>query len=291
MFLYRWRIYFRDARVNDGMGLPILVVLLAAGLSLAMAGAWAIARRPGRSGWTDAIWSSAIGLAGSAAALVPIGGEAAFAPRRLTVATLVLVWSLRLAGHIARRAARGQDDPRYAELRRRWGGSADVKLFGFLQLQALCGLPLALSAMAAAHAPGAALAWSDALGGLILIGGIVGEGVADGQLRAFAANPANRRRVCDVGLWSRSRHPNYAFEWLAWTAYPVIAIPPDPQWGWGYAALAGPALIYWLLVHVSGIPPLEEHLMRSRGQAFVDYAGRVPAFWPALFATDGSKTR
>ncbi len=267
------------------MGLPIFVLLLAAGLSLAMAAAWAVARRPGRSGWTDAIWSGAIGLAGLAAAIVPIRGDAALAPRRLLVAVLVLVWSLRLATHIARRAAKGHDDPRYAELRKQWGDRADAKLFAFLQIQALCGLPLALSAMAAAHAPGPALAWSDALGGLILLAGIVGEGVADAQLRAFAANPANRRRVCDVGLWSRSRHPNYFFEWLVWVAYPVIAILADPHWGWGYAALAGPVLIYWLLVHVSGIPPLEEHMMRSRGDAFVAYARRVPAFWPSPFAS------
>ena len=276
--------------VTGGMGLPILVLLLTVGLSLAMAGAWAIARRPGRLGWTDAIWSLAIGLAGLVAALVPIQGDPAQRPRRLLVAILVLLWSLRLAGHIARRAASGQDDPRYAHLRAQWGDAADARLFGFLQLQALCGLPLVLSVMAAAHAPGPVPAWSDALGGLILLVGIIGEGVADGQLRAFAANPANRRRVCDVGLWSRSRHPNYVFEWLVWVAYAVIAILPDPRWGWGYAALAGPVLIYWLLVHVSGIPPLEEHMMRSRGDAFVAYARRVPAFWPSLSATAPGET-
>lgn len=286
MYLFVARIHFGNKRVTGAMGLPMFVVLLAAGLSLAMAGAWTIARRPGRSGWTDAIWSFAIGLAGAVAALVPIRGDAAQAPRRLLVAVLVVVWSVRLGSHIARRAAKGHDDPRYVELRRQWGDRADARLFMFLQIQALFGLPLALSAMAAAHAPGPALAWSDALGGLILLAGIVGEGIADGQLRAFAANPANRRRVCDVGLWSRSRHPNYFFEWLAWVAYPVIAILPDPRWGWGYAALAGPLLIYWLLVHVSGIPPLEEHMMRSRGDAFAAYVKRVPAFWPALFATD-----
>ncbi len=45
-------------------------------------------------------------------------------------------------------------------------------------------------------------------------------------------------------------------------------------------ALAGPVLMYWLLVHVSGIPLLEQHLAASRPDAFRRYAERVPAFFP-----------
>ena len=45
-------------------------------------------------------------------------------------------------------------------------------------------------------------------------------------------------------------------------------------------ALTGPAMIYWLLVHVSGIPPLEAHMLKSRGAAFADYQKRVSAFFP-----------
>jgi steroid 5-alpha reductase family enzyme len=48
--------------------------------------------------------------------------------------------------------------------------------------------------------------------------------LSDLQLRRFRAVPANRNRVCDEGLWSWSRHPNYFFEWFGWLAYPVIAI-------------------------------------------------------------------
>lgn len=91
---------------------------------------------------------------------------------------------------------------------------------------------------------------------------------------------ANRDKVCDVGFWALSRHPNYFFQWLGWVGYAVVAIGPAGDWGWGWLALAGPALMYWLLVHVSGIPPLEAHMMRSRGAAFTAYAKRVNAFWP-----------
>jgi steroid 5-alpha reductase family enzyme len=41
--------------------------------------------------------------------------------------------------------------------------------------------------------------------------------------------------------------------------------------------------MYWLLVHVSGLPPLEEHMLRTRGDAFRAYQARTSAFflWPS----------
>ncbi len=97
------------------MGPVILSVLIAVALSIAMAGAWAIARKPGRSGWTDVIWSYAIGLAGAVSALAPIDGPPG--KRQWLVAVLIGGWSLRLGTHIALRTTSGHDDPRYAELR------------------------------------------------------------------------------------------------------------------------------------------------------------------------------
>ncbi len=82
-----------------------------------------------------------------------------------------------------------------------------------------------------------------------------------------------------MGLWGLTRHPNYFFEWLGWIAYPFIAIglPPNPL---GAVALAGPIEMYWLLVHVSGVPLLEAHMARSRGAPFADYQARVNMFFP-----------
>lgn len=260
------------------MGLVILSALIAVALSIAMAGAWAIARRPGRSGWTDVIWSYAIGLAGVVAALAPIDGLPG--KRQWLVAVLVGGWSLRLGTHIALRTKGGQDDPRYAELRRDWGDRFDRRLFGFLQVQAIAAWLLSVSILVAARNPASAFGWSDGAGAAILLAAVIGEAVADAQLSSFRTNSANRRRVCDQGLWGLSRHPNYFFEWLGWVAYAAIAIGPDGRFGWGWIALSGPAFMYWLLVHVSGIPPLEAHMLRSRGEAFRRTQRRIRAFWP-----------
>lgn len=254
----------------------LLFAALALFLALAMAGAWSIARRPGKSGWTDTIWSFATALGGAAAALAAPGPI----ERRLLVAAMVGLWGLRLGSHILARTLKGRDDPRYAELRRQWGGQWEPRLLRFLMIQAAAAWLLMIPIIVAAANPAPALAWSDLAAIALFAVALGGESLADRQLRNFAADPANRGMVMDRGLWALSRHPNYFFEWLGWWAYAVIAIGPDGSWPWGYAALIGPAWIYWLLVHASGIPPTEAHMERSRGAAFRDYRRRVNAFFP-----------
>nr|WP_246519809.1 DUF1295 domain-containing protein [Ancylobacter lacus] len=243
--------------------------------------AWALAVRSRNHGWVDTVWSFAVGLAGAGAALVPAGPHGT-SGRQWLVAGLAALWSLRLGSHILRRSLNGKDDPRYAELLRAWGRQARLRLFIFLQIQAVAGLLLVLAVLVAARNPLPFGRPGDWLGGAMLALAILGAGLADRQLARFRADPANRRKVCDVGLWGLSRHPNYFFEWLGWLALAVIAIDLGGVYPLGYAALIGPALMYVLLVHASGIPPTEAHMLRSRGEAFRAYQRRVNAFWPGL---------
>ena len=131
-------------------------------------------------------------------------------------------------------------------------------------------IPLALALLlAAAFRPRSRLRH---LGALILLLGIARRALADAQLQALPRRSSQQGQVCDAGLWGWSRHPNYFFEWLGWLAYPVIAIAPAASWGW--LALLAPVFMYWLLVHVSGIPPLEEQMLRSRGERFATTSAR-----------------
>lgn len=259
------------------MTIPLLILLLAIGLVVAMALAWVLAITTGESGWADAAWTAATAGAGVAAALLPVGGEG-WNARQFAVAAAIAIWGLRLGSHIAGRSA-GADDPRYAALKEEWGDKRNSRLFLFLQIQAAAALVLAVSVLAAARNP-APFGAPDWLALAIVAIAVAGEHVADHQLAAFRTDPSHRGKVCDVGLWSHSRHPNYFFEWLFWMSLPLFAFEAGGSYAFGLAALAAPALIYWLLVHVSGIPPLEAHMLRSRGEAFRDYQKRVNAFWP-----------
>ena len=258
----------------------LAIVVAAVALSAIMALAWLTALRTGRSGLIDAIWTFAVGACGVAGAIAPFGSTDTVNARQWLVAGLAAIWSLRLGIHITARSLRNGDDPRYKQLREEWGDNFQRRLFWFLQIQAAAALVLVVTVMAAARRPTPGLGLGDLLGVVIFLVAVAGEMLADQQLSRFGAAPENKGKVCDIGLWRFSRHPNYFFEWLGWAGYVLIAIDFSATYWFGWLALAGPGLMYWLLVHVSGIPPLEAHMLRSRGDLFRDYQRRVNAFWP-----------
>ena len=255
-----------------------LVVFAFAASSALMAAATAMQRRDGRWGWADVFWTFGTGSLGAALALVPAGVGAA-PGRRALVALMALIWALRLGSHILTRTLTGPPDPRYAKLDREWGANARSRMFWFLQAQAVTVALLALSIFAAAQAPRPAFDWRDGLGALLLLVAVGGEALSDAQIKRFTHDPANKGKICDTGLWRYSRHPNYFFEWLGWFAYPLIGLGLT-AYPWGLATLFAPALMYWLLVHVSGVPPLEEHMRRTRPDTFAAYAARTSLFVP-----------
>jgi steroid 5-alpha reductase family enzyme len=254
----------------------ILLISLAIGLSLAMTFAWWVQRATGSSGWIDTIWSFAVGFGGIAAAILADGDDG----RRGAASILIAIWSIRLGSHIGTRTRGGGEDPRYAKFIEKWGASAAWNLFVFLQVQALAAFILVLAVYVAAAnlAPFPRMMDIVAIGIAIVAFG--GEALADAQLARFRKSPDARTGVCEIGLWRYSRHPNYFFEWLGWCAWLFFALDFSGRFALGWLALLAPVLMYWLLVHVSGIPPLEEHMLTSRGEKFRALQARVNAFFP-----------
>ncbi|MDP3175006.1 MAG: DUF1295 domain-containing protein [Phenylobacterium sp.] len=255
------------------MTLTIVLGVLAA-MTAVMATAWAFQRQVGESGWIDVFWTFGTGACLTLAALVPAPSGA----RQLLVAGLVALWALRLGTYVARRVASGPADARYLRLREQWGETYQRRLVALTLIQAPATALLAVSVVLAARRPGDGLQVTDFLGAAILLVAIAGEALADAQLARFKADPANKGRIADAGLWGWSRHPNYFFEWMGWLAYPVIAF--DPANPWSALSLAAPLVMYLLLTRGSGLPPLEASMLASRGQAYVAYQARVSAFFP-----------
>lgn len=258
--------------------IALLIVGVTLGLSVAMTFAWLIQRLTRNAGWVDAVWSLALGAAGVTYALFPLRTGSPL-PRQWLLAGIVATWAIRLGLHIAERSLRGPEDSRYAQFRQDWGAAFQHRMFWFLQIQAAAAALLAISVLLAARNP-RPLSVPDVVALALLTAAIAGEAAADRQLRRFRAEPGHHGRICDVGLWGWSRHPNYFFEWLCWLAYPLFAIDPAGGYPWAWLALSAPGFMYWLLVHVSGIPPLEQQMLRSRGGAYREYQARVSSFFP-----------
>ena len=245
-------------------------------VAMMMAGLWIVQRRTGNAAIVDVGWPAGVPLlAGWYLAL-----SEAPSPPAVLATLAAAIWGWRLAGYLYATRIHGHrpEEGRYRELRREWGASFQAKLFGFYQLQALLDLVFALpflllSRSSVPTAPpvfwvGLAL-WSVA---------VIGETLADWQLTRFKADPANAGKVCQLGLWRYSRHPNYFFEWLVWVAFALMVTPAAAGlWAW-----ICPALMLFFLFRVTGIPATEAQALRSKGEAYRAYQLATSAFvpWP-----------
>lgn len=198
--------------------------------------------------------------------------------RRAIAGGLMGIWGARLALHLYRDRVRGGvgEDARYRELRDAWRTHLDLRFFLFFQAQALLAALLSLPIALAVSDPRPGLRANELLAVVLWMVAVTGEWVADRQLARFKADPSTRGRVCQVGLWATSRHPNYFFEWLVWVAYALLASAAPGGWlAWGC-----PALMLYLLFRVTGIPATEAHALQSRGDAYRRYQQTTSAFVP-----------
>jgi steroid 5-alpha reductase family enzyme len=255
------------------MSLPELLLgawLIMAAVMLVL---WFIQTRTLNAGTVDVAWAFGSGAVGVWFALGGMGGSDA---RQWLVAAMAAFWGMRLGVFLFKRVMSETEDGRYRYLREYLGEKAQPFYFAFFQVQATWTLLFALPMWAAAVTPGAALAWTDFLGLAIYATAMLGERAADNQLAAFRAEPVNKGKVCDVGLWRYSRHPNYFFEWLHWFAYAAIAAT-SPYW---WVALIGPVVVYVFVVYITGVPYTEQQSTRTRGDAYREYQRTTSMFFP-----------
>jgi steroid 5-alpha reductase family enzyme len=240
---------------------------LAAALQLVL---WLVQQRTKNAGIVDVGWAMSFAM------VVALFAWRATSPVEswLPIAIVVVVWSTRLTGYLVYRgAARSPEEGRYVDLRARWGASASWKFFVFFQAQAaLTGILSTAFVVPFVEEPTSPLRWA---GVVIASIGIVGETIADAQLARFKR--AHKGRVCDVGLWSWSRHPNYFFEWCVWIGYAAYGLAYG---AWGLIAIVPQAIILGSILGVTGIPPTENQAIRSKGDAYRAYQKRVSRLVP-----------
>jgi steroid 5-alpha reductase family enzyme len=240
-------------------------------VSVLMAILWTIHLVIRNAAIVDAGWAAGLALIAVFSAWHETGGSRAW-----VLALMFLIWGSRLAAYLLRTRVIGQaEEGRYVELRRSWRTHLAAKFFVFFQAQALLDLVLAVPMFLVVRAPGPVTTLQWAACGLWATA-LLGELTADHQLDRFKRDPTNRGRVCTVGLWRYSRHPNYFFEWLVWVSYALYASAVP----FGWLAWISPALILYFLLRFTGIPATEAQALRSRGDAYRVYQHETSAFVP-----------
>ncbi len=252
-----------------------MITLLGAGLAIAatyFAITWAISVRIRNYGLLDVAFSYGVAI------LAPL--YAVFGPgtplRQWAFAAIGIVWSLRLGTYILVRVLKHHpvEDARYQTLRARWPGP--LRFLGFFQLQAVLVVVFSLPFLFAAYNPAPTLSWLEYAGLTIALLAVLGETVADLQMQAFKRDAQSRGRVCDVGLWRYSRHPNYFFESMVWWGFFVAALASP----WGWITIVCPLLMLYFLFKVTGIPLTEEYAVKNKGDAYREYQRTTSAFIP-----------
>jgi steroid 5-alpha reductase family enzyme len=161
-------------------------------------------------------------------------------------------------------------------MRQSWRGSHEsLQVYGRIYLtQALLATVVSLPVIIIMSAPPVGVSVLSLVCLAVWLGGFIVEVVADRQLRLFIRQSTASGRLMMDGLWRYSRHPNYFGELVQWWALGLMALTVPLGW----LGLLGPLLLSFLIVYVSGIPPLEKAFAKRPG--WVAYVARTSALIP-----------
>jgi len=198
--------------------------------------------------------------------------------RSILLLALVVIWAARLGTFLFRRIQKAGKDDRFDEIK--------PSFLRFLNTWTLQGLWVTFTLAAALAAITTAtrkdLALFALVGFLVWAFGFSIEVVADAQKSRFRANPENRGKFINTGLWARSRHPNYFGEIVLWIGVAIIALPVLRGWQW--VTLISPVFVALLITRVSGVPMLEKKADEKWGgqEDYEAYKKSTPVLIPRL---------
>jgi steroid 5-alpha reductase family enzyme len=191
---------------------------------------------------------------------------------------LVVIWAARLGSFLFRRIRKAGKDARFDEIKRSF--PRFLLAWTIQGLWVTFTLAAALAAITTATRKGLGL--FAIIGFAVWLAGFAFEVVADSQKSRFRADPANKGRFINTGLWAWSRHPNYFGEIVLWIGVAIIAMPVLRGWQW--VTLISPVFVVLLLTRISGVPLLERRADEKWGgqEDYEAYKARTPVLipWP-----------
>jgi len=205
-------------------------------------------------------------------ALTPDGS----AGRKWLISILVTIWGLRLSLYILYRNWGKGEDFRYRKWRdeagRRWWWQSYFKVF-LLQglLMWIISAPLLAAQIGVAPDGMTFLDWAAVALWSI---GFFFEAVGDLQMARFKADPTNKGKVLNTGVWRYTRHPNYFGDATQWWAYYLVAAAAGGLW-----TIWSPIVMTLLLLRVSGVALLEKTLTVTKPQ-YQEYIETTNSFVP-----------
>jgi steroid 5-alpha reductase family enzyme len=202
----------------------------------------------------------------------------AFDARTILLLALVVIWAIRLGTFLFSRIQKAGKDDRFDEIK--------PSFIRFLNVWTIQGLwvtfTMAAALVAITTSTRKEMDCYSVIGALLWLFGFIFEVAADTQKSRFNADPANKGKFIQTGLWARSRHPNYFGEIVLWIGVAIIALPVLQGWQW--VAMISPVFVTLLITRASGVPLLEEKADKKWGgqEDYESYKKRTPVLIPRL---------
>jgi len=196
--------------------------------------------------------------------------------RKWILVSLTTIWGLRLTLHVLIRNIGKPEDFRYQKWRNEAPRTWWIKsLFKVFLLQGLLMWIISSPLLAAQlYSTANHLTIFDIFGILLWSIGFFFEAVGDAQLVRFRANPENKGKLLNTGVWRYTRHPNYFGDSAQWWGYYALALAASGWW-----TFFSPILMTLFLVKVSGVVLLEKTLSTSK-PGYAEYIRTTSAFIP-----------
>ncbi|MCD2189814.1 DUF1295 domain-containing protein [Actinomycetospora soli] len=235
-----------------------------------------VARAVGKHSVVDVTWGLGFALVAVSAyvtsGLLGVGNDTV----RLVALLLPVIWGLRLAIYIGWRNHGKGEDPRYTEMlgEGHAPGATTWTVVRKVYLTQACVQLVVVLPVLAAMVRASTVPVLLVLGALVWLVGFFFESVGDAQLARFKANPENRGRILDSGLWRYTRHPNYFGDFCVWWGIFLVAVGHPA----GLVTVVGPLLMSYLLVNVTGKELTEKGMSDRPGYA--EYVERTSGFFP-----------
>lgn len=221
-------------------------------------------------------------------------------PYSLLLLVLVSFHGLRLSILIGIRNIGHEEDYRYQNFRRKYGGEKHYWWISFFQVFLLQGcinlgvcssFGLFIRAISRdIYNEPTGLPYSreivEPIPVLCIIGAVIMqlgswvEAISDIHLYIFKKNADNKGKLLTTGLWSLSRHPNYFGETLFWWGSYLFSCASQQYW-----AIYSPVIMTLLIVFVSGVAMLENDQKRKEkyGEEFREYFEKTAKFIPFIW--------
>ena len=190
----------------------------------------------------------------------------------IILASLVILWAVRLGSFLFLRIKKAGEDKRFREIK--------TSFARFFLLWTISGMWVSFCSMCALTAiasnDGVILNNIFYIGLVTFIIGLSVEIIADSQKTKFRKDPKNKDKFINEGLWAKSRHPNYVGEITLWAGVAIMSF--SSLEGSQYISLISPIFTYLLLVYVSGVPQLTASGQKKWGhlESYQDYIKNTP---------------